>query len=89
MSWLLGVLAVAGSWMMSLDKSLKSSANLSRHRNVLSRNERIGVLQEEGRWEEGRSPLNLPKVAHRKAVVGGKSKKKGEEKKEDEPKKGK
>jgi small basic protein (TIGR04137 family) len=62
---------------MSLDKSLKTKAALVRHRNVLSRAERIAQLREEARWEEGRSPFGLPKVAHRKAAVGGKVKKKG------------
>ena len=60
---------------MSLDKSLKSKSALSRHRNVLSRAERIERLKEEDRWSEGREPFGLPKVAHRKAVVGGKEKK--------------
>jgi len=69
---------------MSLDKSLKTAANLSRHRNVLRRNERIDVLKEEERWPEGRAPVGLPKVAHRKVNVGGKDKKaaKEEEKKD-------
>jgi len=60
---------------MSLDKSLKTAANLARHRNVLTRNERINVLKEEERWSEGQRPLGLPKVAHRKVAVGGKDKK--------------
>jgi small basic protein (TIGR04137 family) len=62
---------------MSMDKSLKTKAALVRHRNVLSRAERIARLRDEARWEEGRSPFGLPKVAHRKAAVGGKVKKKG------------
>ncbi len=68
---------------MSLDKSLKTSASLSRHRNVLRRNERIEVLKEEDRWDETQKPVGLPKVAHRKVVVGGKEKK-GAKKEEDE-----
>lgn len=65
---------------MSMDKSLKSTSTLARHRNVLTRAERIQHLKETGRWVEGSSPLGLPKVAHRKAAVGKKSKaaKKGE-----------
>ena len=59
---------------MSLDKSLKSSAALSRHRNVLTRAERIRVLGEEARWTDEMEPFGLPKVAHRKAAVGGKTK---------------
>jgi small basic protein (TIGR04137 family) len=61
---------------MSLDKSLKTQASLVRHRNVLSRAERIEKLQEEARWADGQSPFGLPKVSHRKASVGGKAKKK-------------
>jgi small basic protein (TIGR04137 family) len=59
---------------MSLDKTLKTKAALERHRNVLTRAERIRKLQEEGRWEEDRSPIGLPKVAHRKASAGAKTK---------------
>ena len=65
---------------MSLDKSLKSKTTLERHRNVLTRAERIDRLKELGRWVEGSSPTGLPKVAHRKAAVG----KKGAEKKKAE-----
>jgi len=61
---------------MSLDKSLKTKATLERHRNVLSRAERIDKLKDAERWEQGRSPFGLPKVAHRKAAIGGKDKKK-------------
>lgn len=58
---------------MSMDTSLKSKSTLARHRNVLSRTERIAVLKETGRWEEGKA-TGLPKVAHRKASVGKKDK---------------
>jgi small basic protein (TIGR04137 family) len=61
---------------MSIDKSLKSGGSLSRHNNVLKRALRIEVLQNEERWTEDQSPFGLPKVAHRKAKVGGKDKKK-------------
>lgn len=64
---------------MSLDKSLRTAANLARHRNVLKRNERINVLREEGRWQEDGAPVGLPKVAHRKVNVGGKTKSKKKE----------
>lgn len=59
---------------MSLDKSLKSRASLVRHRNVLNRVERIETLKNEDRWEEGQSPLGLPKVANRKTKVSKKVK---------------
>ena len=54
---------------MSLDKSLKSQGALARHRNVLSRAERVEALKEEERWPEGRTVFGLPKVAHRKVVA--------------------
>jgi len=60
---------------MSLDKSLKSKSSLERHRNVLTRAERIEHLKEIGRWDEEESKaIGLPKVAHRKAAVGKKTK---------------
>ena len=59
---------------MSVDRSLKIAGALSRHRNVLSRAERIEQLKEEERWSEGDSILSLPKVAHRKAHAGRKEK---------------
>ena len=54
---------------MSLDKSLKSQGALTRHRNVLSRTERVSALKDEERWPEGRTVFGLPKVAHRKIVT--------------------
>lgn len=57
---------------MSIDRSLRSKSALVRHRNVLSRAERIEMLQEEERWGDEQSPLGLPKVAHRKAKAGKK-----------------
>jgi small basic protein (TIGR04137 family) len=59
---------------MSIDRSLKSKSTLARHRNVLSRAERIEYLREHGRWSDDMTALGLPKVAHRKAAVGKKSK---------------
>ena len=47
---------------MSIDKSLRRKNTLARARNVLTRGERIKVLQDEERWQEGRSPFGLPKV---------------------------
>ncbi len=58
---------------MSIDRSLKVKGALSRHRNVISRAERLDVLKEEERWSEGDSVLGLPKVAHRKSHAGRKS----------------
>jgi small basic protein (TIGR04137 family) len=65
---------------MSLDRSLKTKGSLAKHRNVLSRTERIKILADQDRFDpEQDRPTGLPKVAHRKVVVGGKSKKKGPE----------
>ena len=62
---------------MSMDRSLKSGGGLSKHRNVLTRAERISKLAAKGDFsmEEG-DPLGLPKVANRKIVAAGKSAKK-------------
>jgi small basic protein (TIGR04137 family) len=54
---------------MSLDPSLKSANSLVRHRNVLTRAERLEVLAEEEKWNDQKSVFGLPKVAHRKAAV--------------------
>ncbi len=70
---------------MSLDSSLKTGGGLAKHRNVLTRAERIARLTDQEKFDmEGDSPLGLPKVANRKVVIGGKKKKKpGEEGDED------
>jgi small basic protein (TIGR04137 family) len=60
---------------MSVDRSLKLKGSLTRHRNVLTRAERIQFLEEQERFKAGDCPWGLPKVAHRKAPVGGKAKK--------------
>jgi small basic protein (TIGR04137 family) len=59
---------------MSIDRSLKVKGALSRHRNVLTRAERIAQLKDEEKWSEGDSVLGLPKVAHRKGHAGRKGK---------------
>ncbi|HEY7426256.1 MAG TPA: small basic protein [Gemmataceae bacterium] len=64
---------------MSIDKSLRRKNTLARSRNVLTRGERIKVLQDEERWKEGRSPYNLPKV--RVLKIAKKAKKAKEEEK--------
>lgn len=62
---------------MSIDRSLKTGGNLNRHRNVLTRDERVAKLIETGKFDEkGDSPIGLPKVGNRKVVAGGKTKKK-------------
>ena len=59
---------------MSMDRSLKSKNLLQRHRNVLTRAERIEHLQEVGQWTDSSKATGLPKVAHRKLSVGKKAK---------------
>jgi small basic protein (TIGR04137 family) len=54
---------------MSLDKSLKTRGALVRHRNVLSRAERIDMLKDAGKWDEKKDIFGLPKVAHRKVTA--------------------
>ena len=54
---------------MSLDPSLRVGNTLGRHRNVLNRAERLDKLQEDEKWDEGKSVYNLPKVGHRKAII--------------------
>jgi len=75
---------------MSRDKSLKSKGSLERHRNVLTRAERVMKLKEIGRWSDDSSAIGMAKVAHRKASVGKKTKAKkaeaGAEGKEEEKK---
>ncbi len=64
---------------MSLDSSLKSGGRLVKHRNVLTRAERIAKLASTGKFdEEEGDPLGLPKVANRKVVSAGKASKKAE-----------
>lgn len=58
---------------MSIDRSLKIRGALVRHRNVLTRAERIEQLKEQERWSEEDSLLGLPKVAHRKSHTGYKA----------------
>jgi small basic protein (TIGR04137 family) len=55
--------------MMSLDRSLKSANSLVRHRNVLSRAERLDKLAEQEKWNDSKSVFGLPKVAHRKMTL--------------------
>lgn len=57
---------------MSIDRSLKAKSALSRHRNVLSRAERVEQLKEDEKWQDGDAVTGLPKVSHRKAATGKK-----------------
>lgn len=64
---------------MTMDKSLRRRSALTRSRSVLSRDERIERLKAADLWEEGRSPLGLPKVRVLKLTMKKKKKKKEEE----------
>jgi small basic protein (TIGR04137 family) len=58
---------------MSVDRSLKSASTLVRHRNVLTRAERLDKLTDDGLWQaEQNSVFGLPKVAHRRSSAGKK-----------------
>jgi small basic protein (TIGR04137 family) len=64
---------------MSIDSSLKIKGALSRHRNVLTRAERVAQLQAEERWSEDDDATGLPKIAHRKIHTARKEAKAPEE----------
>ncbi|HWE36213.1 MAG TPA: small basic protein [Isosphaeraceae bacterium] len=55
---------------MSMDKSLKKGAGLARARNVLTRAERLAVLQEDERWTPNVGVYNLPKTKYRRLAPG-------------------
>ena len=65
---------------MSVHKSLRTGGALVKHRNVLSRAERIKVLEEAGNWREERnSVLGLRKVKNIKIAAKKKAAAKKEE----------
>ena len=64
---------------MTMDKSLRVRAGMLRARNVLTRDERILRLREVERWQEGDTPLGLPKVRVFKIALKQKKKKKKED----------
>jgi small basic protein (TIGR04137 family) len=55
---------------MSLDKSLKKASGLGRSRNVLTRAERLAVLQEDEKWTPEAGVYNLPKTKFRRLAPG-------------------
>ena len=71
---------------MSIHRSLAAGDKLKRHKNVLTREERIQRLLNEGRWEEGNSIFALPKVGNIKRV--SKKKKKAKEEEEEKTEEG-
>jgi small basic protein (TIGR04137 family) len=64
---------------MTMDKSLRVRKGATGARVVLSRAERIAKLKELERWEDGRSPIGLPKVRVYKMSMKKKKKAKAEE----------
>ena len=55
---------------MSLDKSLRKAGGLSRQRNVLTRPERLALLQEDEKWKPETGVYNLPKTKYRRLAPG-------------------
>ena len=47
---------------MSMHKSLKGSSKIRKKRNVLKRFERLDILKDDGRYEEGQKVWGLPKT---------------------------
>ncbi len=53
-----------------MDKSLKKAGGLARARNVLTRPERLAVLQDDERWVASQGVYNLPKTKYRAMAPG-------------------
>ncbi|MEE9404861.1 MAG: small basic protein [Algisphaera sp.] len=69
---------------MSLDSSLKSGGGLSRHRNVLTRAERVAKLTKTDGFDmEKDNPLGIRKVGNRKVTTGKTAKKKTDDTEEE------
>jgi len=64
---------------MSVHKSLKIRGMLARTRNVMSRAERIAMMEQNRTWHDGDAVYGLPKTKVPKIKKGGKKKKKDEE----------
>lgn len=61
---------------MSIHSSLDIGGGLVRHRNVLTRAERIERLKAEEKFDgQAGDPLGLPKVGNRLVIAGAKKKK--------------
>jgi len=55
---------------MSMDKSLKKGGGLARVRNVLTRAERLALLQQDERWKPANGVYNLPKTKYQRLAPG-------------------
>lgn len=65
---------------MSLDSSLKTAGSLAKHRNVLTRAERVAKLAAIGKFDMSQdNPVGIPKVRNRRIAAGGKKKKEATE----------
>lgn len=61
---------------MSIHRSLRTGGGLTKHRNVLTRVERIARLESEGKWSATDDEVNgLPKVRNIKTKTKKKAKK--------------
>ena len=61
---------------MSIHRSLRTGGGLTKHRNVLTRAERIERLEEDGKWSEDENAVTgLPKVRNIKLKTKKKAKK--------------
>lgn len=60
---------------MSIHSSLKTGGGMAKHRNVLTRTERLAALATDGRWSEEKSILGIPKVRSIKVALKKKKKK--------------
>jgi small basic protein (TIGR04137 family) len=67
--WVGGPLRM-GVWAMSIDKSLKKAGGMGRARNVLTRPERMALLQEDDKWTPEKGVYNLPKTKYRRLAPG-------------------
>ena len=63
---------------MSIHSSLKLGSGLGKHRNVLTRIERLAKLEADGRWDKEKSVLGVPKVRSIKVLLKKKKKKTAE-----------
>ena len=66
---------------MTIHKSLSVASSLRRHRNVLTKSERLDKMIKQGSWKEGDSVFGLPKMSAGFKLKKGKGKAETEEKK--------
>ncbi len=61
---------------MSVHRSLKASSGIVKHKNVLTKKERISKLRSTDNWTDASTIYGMPKVGNRKLVARKKAKKK-------------